>query len=225
MLDDRIQAMWEYTGTGWITYLGHDKPIPDEEKQYTAVRDEDLKTNGLVWLKPAPMNNTYGFAITKETDQKLKLTKLSDLKKVPVDQRTFCVEAELINRPDGLKGMLETYGVPLGGQGVPEGNLKTFQTGAIYDATAKGECTFGEVFTTDGRIVALDLKVLEDDRNFFPKYNVSLVLTKEVAKEYPQIADLVAPVAREADRQGAASAERARSTSRAASRPTSRGSG
>ena len=45
MLDGQIQAMWEYTGTGWITYLGHDKPIPDEQKQYTAVRDEDLKTN------------------------------------------------------------------------------------------------------------------------------------------------------------------------------------
>ena len=66
MLDDQIQAMWEYTGTGWITYLGHDKPIPDEEKQYTAVRDEDLKKNDLVWLPPAPMNNTYGFAITKK---------------------------------------------------------------------------------------------------------------------------------------------------------------
>ena len=46
MLDGQIQAMWEYTGTGWITYLGHDKPIPDEQEQYTAVRDEDLKTNG-----------------------------------------------------------------------------------------------------------------------------------------------------------------------------------
>ena len=34
------------------------------------------------------------------------------------------------------------------------------------------------MFTTDGRIVALDLKVLEDDRNFFPKYNVSLVLDR-----------------------------------------------
>ena len=105
--------------------------------------------------------------------------------------------------------MLEKYGVPLGGQGVPEGNLKTFQTGAIYDATAKGECTFGEVFTTDGRIVALDLKVLEDDRNFFPKYNVSLVLTAEVAKKYPQIADLDGAGREEADRQGAAPAERA----------------
>ena len=83
MLDGQIQAMWEYTGTGWITYLGHEKPIPDEEKQYTAVRDEDLKKNQLVWLKPAPMNNTYGFAITKKVVDKYKITKLSELKKVP----------------------------------------------------------------------------------------------------------------------------------------------
>ena len=64
--------MWEYTGTGWITYLGHDKPIPDEEKQYDAVRDEDLEENELVWLQPAPMNNTYGFAITQESAKKYK---------------------------------------------------------------------------------------------------------------------------------------------------------
>jgi osmoprotectant transport system substrate-binding protein len=195
MLDGQIQAMWEYTGTGWITYLAHEKPIPDEEKQYVAVRDEDLKQNKLVWTKPAPMNNTYGFAVTEDTAAKYKLTKLSELKKVPVKERTFCVESELINRPDGLKGMLETYDVPLGSnQGVPQRNLKTFQTGAIYDATAKGACNFGEVFTTDGRILALKLKVLEDDRNFFPKYNVSLVLNEAVADKYQQISDLIAPV-------------------------------
>jgi osmoprotectant transport system substrate-binding protein len=193
MIDGQIQAMWEYTGTGWITYLGHDKPIPDEKKQYDAVRKEDKKANGLDWLKPAPMNNTYGFAVTKKVADKYKITKLSELKKVPKAERTFCVESELINRPDGLKGMLAKYGTPLG-SGVPQGNLKTFQTGAIYDATAKGACNFGEVFTTDGRILALNLKVLEDDRNFFPKYNVTLVLNEDTYKEYPQIADLVGPV-------------------------------
>jgi osmoprotectant transport system substrate-binding protein len=197
MLDGQIQAMWEYTGTGWITYLGHDKPIPDEQKQYTAVRDEDLKSNQLVWLPPAPMNNTYGFAITKKVFDKYKITKLSELKKVPVQERTFCVESELINRPDGLKGMLAKYAVPLGNaKGVPQDNLRTFQTGAIYDATAKGSCNFGEVFTTDGRILALHLKVLDDDRNFFPKYNVTLVLAQNVAKKYPQIADLIEPVSK-----------------------------
>ena len=139
------------------------------------------------------MNNTYGFAITQKTSKKLGITKLSELKKVPKAQRTFCVESELINRPDGLKGMLEKYDVPLGSE-VPRSNLKTYQTGAIYDATAKGACNFGEVFTTDGRIVALDLKVLADDREFFPKYNVALVLTDDTKKKYPQIEDLMAPV-------------------------------
>jgi osmoprotectant transport system substrate-binding protein len=195
MLKGQIQGMWEYTGTGWITYLGHDKPIPDEQEQYTAVRDEDLKTNKLAWLPPAPMNNTYGFAITKKTAAKYKITKLSQLGKIPVQDRTFCVESELINRPDGMKGLLTKYGVALGSaKGVPRGNLKTFATGAIYDATAKGSCNFGEVFTTDGRIVALHLQVLEDDRNFFPKYNVSFVVGEATAKKYPQIADIMKPV-------------------------------
>lgn len=195
MLNGQIQAMWEYTGTGWITYLGQEKPIPDEEKQYTAVRDMDLKENKLVWLPPAPMNNTYGFAITEKTAAKYKITKLSQLSKIPVQDRTFCVESELINRPDGMKGLLTKYGVPLGSaKGTPRSNLKTFATGAIYDATAKGSCNFGEVFTTDGRILALDLKVLEDDRNFFPKYNVSLVLNQATSKKYPELADIFAPV-------------------------------
>ena len=194
-LDGQIDAMWEYTGTGWITYLGHDKPIPGEQEQYVAVRDEDLELNDLAWLPPAPMNNTYGFAITQETSDRLGITKLSELPQVPVDERTFCVESEFTNRPDGLPGMLTTYEVPLGDpNGVPESNLKTYQTGAIYSATAKGECTFGEVFTTDGRIKALDLTVLEDDREYFPKYNVSLVVDDALLEDNPAIADLFGPV-------------------------------
>ena len=51
------------------------------------------------------------------------------------------------------------------------------------------------MFTTDGRIVALDLQVLEDDRNFFPKYNVALVLAEATHKQYPQLEDLMGPVA------------------------------
>ncbi len=199
MLDGQIDAMWEYTGTGWITYLGEQEPIPDEQEQYEAVRDRDLEENDLAWLPPAPMNNTYGFAVTKETDERLGgIDRLSQLADVPVEERTMCVESELLNRPDGLPGMLETYDVPLGERdGVPRDNLLVLQTGAIYDATAGGDCSFGEVFTTDGRILALDLKVLEDDREFFPKYNVSMVLRDEVYQEYPQIEDLLAPVTEE----------------------------
>ncbi len=189
-----INAMWEYTGTGWLVYLGKPKPIPDEKKQYEAVRDADLKANDLVWLPPAPMNNTYAFAITQESAEKYGITKSSEIKKVPKDERTFCVESEFQNRADGLPGFLKTYDVPQG-SGVPDGNIQTYQTGAIYDATASGECVFGEVFTTDGRILALDLTVLEDDRQYFPKYNVSLVLRKDLADDHPEIADIIGPVA------------------------------
>ena len=55
------------------------------------------------------------------------------------------------------------------------------------------------MFTTDGRIVALDLKVLEDDRQFFPNYNAALTVRGPVMKANPQIADLFAAVSRKLD--------------------------
>lgn len=190
----QVDLEWEYTGTAWISYLGHDRGIPDEDEQYQAVRDEDARENDLVWFPPAPMNNTYGFAATKKTAQRLGVEKLSDLQDVPAKERTFCVESEFANRNDGLEPMLKAYDIPLG-SGVPRDNLKVLDTGAIYAATAKGTCNFGEVFTTDGRIKALDLQVLEDDRKFFPAYNVSVVVRREVLDEHPQIKELFAPVA------------------------------
>ncbi|MFE2121547.1 glycine betaine ABC transporter substrate-binding protein [Rhodococcus aetherivorans] len=195
-LEGQVDLQWEYTGTAWIAYLGHEEAIPDEEAQYQAVRDEDLRENDLAWLPPAPMNNTYGFAATSRNAQRLGVDSLSDIANIPVAERTFCVESEFANRNDGLQPMLETYGIPLG-SGVPRENIKTLDTGAIYEATARGECNFGEVFTTDGRIEALDLAVLEDDRTFFPIYNVAVVVREETLTENPQIADLFAPVTRE----------------------------
>lgn len=194
MLEGDIGFEWEYTGTAWIAYLGHSDPIPDPRKQYEAVREEDLAKNDLVWLEPAPMNNTYGFAAKRAVAERLGVSTLSDLAEVPVAERTFCVESEFENRNDGFQPMLKTYGIPLG-KGVPQDNVKTLDTGAIYAATDQGVCNFGEVFTTDGRIKALDLVVLEDDRNFFPIYNVCAVFLAEIVEEYPQVADLFNPLA------------------------------
>lgn len=195
-LAGQVEITWEYTGTAWLTYLNNAEPIPDERKQYIATRDADLRENDLVWLPPAPLNNTYTMAISAESAKKYGITKLSEMSEVPPAERTFCVESEFTNRPDGLEGMLETYDLPLDSpQGIPRKNLRTLQTGAIYDATAKGQCTFGEVFTTDGRIEALDLTALEDDRSFFPKYNASLVVPEPLLEKHPEIADLFEPVA------------------------------
>jgi osmoprotectant transport system substrate-binding protein len=193
-LQGEVGMQWEYTGTAWIAYLGHATGIPDKTKQYDAVRKQDLAENQMAWLKPAPMNNTYGFAATSENAKKLGISKLSQIKTLPVKERTFCVESEFKNRNDGFEPMLKKYGLALGSS-VPGNNVKVLDTGAIYAATDQGECNFGEIFTTDGRIKALDLSVLQDDRRFFPNYSVCPVIRKEILEQYPQLEDLFAPVA------------------------------
>ncbi|MGN6131703.1 MAG: glycine betaine ABC transporter substrate-binding protein [Nocardioidaceae bacterium] len=188
-----VDMEWEYTGTAWIQYLGHANGIPDQHKQYEAVRKEDLSKNDLVWLPPAPMNNTYGFAAAAERAKKLGVTKLSQIKKLPVKEQTFCVESEFRNRNDGFEPMLKAYGMSV--KDLPGKNIKLMATGAIYAATDKGACNFGEIFTTDGRIKALNLLVLKDDHHFFPNYSVCPVIRQAVLKQNPQLRDLFDPVA------------------------------
>jgi osmoprotectant transport system substrate-binding protein len=179
---------WEYTGTAWLTYMGATKGIPNKQKQWQAVYDKDLK-NGLTWLKPAPENNTYALAVRSEAVKKLgNISSLSQIAKLPVSERTFCVEPEFNSRSDGFKPMLKKYGLTLGSAtGVPTKNVSILDTGTVYTATDRGKCNFGEVYTTDGRIKSLGLTVLKDDKGFFPAYNVAPMFATSVIKQYPQL--------------------------------------
>ena len=175
----------EYTGTGWINYLGNENPVKGEEAQYQAVKDADAK-NGLTWLPPAPMDDTYAFAVRESEAQRLGVAKLSDLTKLDKADLTFCVETEFASRNDGFVPMLKTYGLSRD----QLGRVTTLDTGVIYTATADGQCNFGEVFTTDGRIPGLKLHVLEDDKAFFPHYNLSAVVNSKVLAEHPELAEI-----------------------------------
>lgn len=194
LLGSDIDVYWDYTGTGWINYLKHDKPITDAQEQYEAVRDEDLKENGLVWGTPAPLNNTYAMAVTDEFADETGVASLSDmaeLSKSDQDQVTVCVESEFSSRPDGLPGMLKHYGMD-----VPSSNIKKFGVGVVYTQLDQGEsCNFGEVFTTDGRIAELDLTVLEDDKAFFPLYNAGPIVREDTDQQNPEILEVLAPIA------------------------------
>ncbi len=190
-----IDMQWEYTGTGWLNYLAMPEGIPDQQEQYEAVREADA-ANGITWLPPAEANNTYAFAVRTEAVEELGgVATLSDVAALPVEERTFCVESEFATRSDGFEPMLEAYGIPLGDpQGVPRENVRVLDTGAVYTATDAGDCNLGEVFTTDGRIESLDLTVLEDDRGYFPAYNIAPVVLTETLEEHPEIADVFAEI-------------------------------
>jgi osmoprotectant transport system substrate-binding protein len=191
----QIDTYWEYTGTGWITYLKHTKPINDSQKQYEAVAKEDLKKNGIKWLPPAPANNTYAFAVRKEAYNKLGVKMISDFKQLineNPDEATLCVGTEFSTRDDGLPGVEKTYGFKF-----PRDNLVKIDEGLIYQATNKGDkCNFGEVFATDGRIDGLGLEIIKDDKSFFPIYNPSLNVRKQVVKQYPEIEKIFAPISK-----------------------------
>ena len=189
-----IDMYWEYTGTNWIVYLGHTKPIPDPQKQFEAVAKEELKKNDIKVLSPpSPANNTYTMAVRSEVYDKLGVKKLSDFKQLVEEnpeEATVCVGTEFSTRDDGLPGMEEAYDFEF-----PKENIVKIDEGLIYQQTDKGEqCNFGEVFQTDGRIAALDLKLIEDDESFFPIYNPALNVSKEVIEKNPQIAKLFAPI-------------------------------
>ncbi|WP_460864059.1 glycine betaine ABC transporter substrate-binding protein [Rhodococcus aerolatus] len=192
LVSGQVDVTYEYTGTGWLSYLGQEKPIADPVAQYEAVKELDLKENGVAWVDPAPMDNTYALAMSQQVAQQTGITTLSEyaeLVKSDPNAAGLCVETEFNSRPDGLPGLAAAYGFDVAA--VP---TQILQTGVIYNETANGNCKFGEVFTTDGRIKGLDLTVLQDDKAFFPHYNATITLLQKTLDEHPAIAEVMKPV-------------------------------
>ncbi|MDQ3238000.1 MAG: glycine betaine ABC transporter substrate-binding protein [Actinomycetota bacterium] len=197
----QIDAYWEYTGTGWLVHLNHNEPIPNPQRQYDAVAEEDLSENRLRWLKPAPANNAYAIAVRSEAAGVLGVTSLSELAvltELRPENATLCAESEFLDRElDGLPGMEEAYDFQF-----PEDNIVEMDAGQIYQVIDEGEeCIFGEVFETDGRIEAFDLTLLKDDENFLPIYNPSLNVREEIMDDYPGIAEVLTPISRKLDNE------------------------
>ena len=190
-----IDMYWEYTGTGWITSLGQTKAISDPTALYEAVARMDKEKNKIIWLDPAPANNTYAVAASKKQTDALGVATLSDYAKLANDDPSkagFCGAAEFFGRDDGWPGLEAAYGFKL-----PEGDVAELSAGAIYSSIDKAKpCAFGEVFATDGRIAALDLVVLEDDKKFFTAYNPAVSIREDVLSKNPKIADVLDPIAK-----------------------------
>ncbi|WP_274559094.1 glycine betaine ABC transporter substrate-binding protein [Streptomyces spiramyceticus] len=190
-------VMYEYTGTAWTTYLGSERPFADPRQQWQALREADLK-NGITWLPPAALNNTYALATSPANAKKYRTKTLSEvaaLSKKDPSAVTLCVENDFAARDDGLNGMRKAYAM-----GVPAGAVATMDGGTVYTRLSEGgSCTYGEVFTTDGRIKAMGLTVMTDDRHFFPNYNAAPEINSKSLKKYPAMADVLGPITKKLD--------------------------
>ncbi len=200
--DDEIDLYWEYTATGWLVHLSETRSIPDPQEQYEAVREQDLRENDIEWLTPAPGNDTYAIAASREVQEDLGVDNISDLARLAEErpeEATLCFnnDDDFRSRFDGLPGMERAYGFQF-----PEENLIEVSADAVYGAVDEREiCNFGVAFTTSGFLQDLDLQLLEDDKDFFAVYNPSLNIRKTTLDQYPQLEKVFAPISEELDTQ------------------------
>ena len=181
-----IDIYMEYNGTGWTNHLGQEKPSFDPEVLTTQVREMDLEKNGIVWISRSPFNNTYGFTsspeLTEANGGAFSLQTMMEYVRDNADA-TVCMESEFPSRPDGLVLTEEATGITL-----PVDQQLILDGGIIYTETAANNCDFGEVFTTDGRIPALNLTLVEDPGvNIL--YNVSGNIREDKYNEAPEAFD------------------------------------
>ena len=181
-----IDIYMEYNGTGWTNHLGQEQPSFDPEVLTTGVREMDLEKNGIVWLSRSPFNNTYGFTsspeLTEANGGAFSLQTMMEYVRDNADA-TVCMESEFPSRPDGLVLTEDATGITL-----PVDQQLILDGGIIYTETAANNCDFGEVFTTDGRIPALNLTLVEDPGvNIL--YNVSGTIREDKYSEAPEAFD------------------------------------
>ncbi|MGK7903275.1 MAG: glycine betaine ABC transporter substrate-binding protein [Hormoscilla sp.] len=171
----------EYTGTALTTVLKL-PPSSDGEQLFDTVAKGYKEKYNLVWLKPAPMNNTWALAMKREDAERLGIKKISDL--VDLANELVLIGTQLFRvREDGLPGLKQVYG------NLEFKKIKVVDAGLRYQGLMQGEGDVVVAFGTDGEISAFNLAVLEDDKKFFTVYQVAPVVRQETLDKYPGIRD------------------------------------
>lgn len=181
-----VDLYWEYTGTSLVTFNKVEERLSPEET-YRRVKELDGE-KGLVWLAPSNANNTYALAIRKDDPVTEGMATLSDLAAAYSEGRAvlMATTAEFPRRDDGLLGLQETYAFEAG-----RANIRPMDGGLVFDALSSGNVNVAVVGATDGRIAAMDLQLLGDDKSFFPNYALVPVVRAEVLEANPQIGTLL----------------------------------
>jgi osmoprotectant transport system substrate-binding protein len=194
----------EYTGNGAFFFADEKNPAWKNAKAgYERVKALDLEKNRVVWLEPAPANNTWAIAVRKDVAEANRLKSLDDLGKWISSGGRFklAASAEFVERSDALPAFQAAYGFKL-----RQDQLLTLaggDTAATIKAAAQGTSGVNAAmaYGTDGALAALGLVVLDDPKGIQPIYAPAPIVRADVLNRYPAIADALAPVFRSLDTQ------------------------
>ncbi len=168
-----------YNGTD-LTGALKEKPIKDPKKAMQVTQEGFQNKFDQTFFNSYGFANTYAFMVTKETAKKYHLKTVSDLKAYSKELK-LGVDSSWLNREgDGYPGFTKDYGFDFN-------TVRPMQIGLVYDALNSKNLDVAVGYSTDGRIAAYDLKVLKDDRRFFPPYDASAVATNALLKKHPSL--------------------------------------
>lgn len=178
VISGEIDMYPEYTGTSWLFVLEKEL-ISDPQALYEATKKayaEDLKlhVSGMYGF-----NNTFTMAVTQEVVDQYGVNTFSDLAAVSQDL-SFGAEYDFFERDDGFPGLERTYGYNFK-------DIKEMDIGLKYKAIGDGEVQVINAFSTDGLLGAYNLKVLVDDKNYFPAYHGITIVRQETLEQYPEL--------------------------------------
>ncbi len=171
LLEGSIDAYPEYTGT--ITReLLHDVPA---DAGLAALADA-LRKQGVGIGPPLGFDDSYALGVGEELAARLKLQTLSDLRTHP--ELRFGLSNEFMSRGDGWPGLVKAYGF------APQ-SIKALDHGLAYRALAGGAADVIDLYTTDAEIRSYKIRVLDDDRRYFPSYQAVWLYRLDAAQRVP----------------------------------------
>jgi osmoprotectant transport system permease protein len=134
-----------------------------------------LRPLGLGVAVKLGFNNTYALALSESEAQRLDISSVSDLAEQP--QLRFGLGHEFLERNDGWSGLKRTYRLPQSPKGLDHG--------LAYEAIASRQIDVMDIYSTDAKIVRYGLRVLSDDKRYFPEYDAVLVYRLDVPERFP----------------------------------------
>jgi osmoprotectant transport system substrate-binding protein len=176
LVQGSIDLYPEYTGTALMAVLKR-PPATDPLAVMSTVRAAYESQWKLTWLAPLGFNNTFAMIVRGDTARAGHLATLSDAARG--GPWRLGVGYEFEQRPDGLPGLLKTYGLRSAGDPV------TIDLGLLYSALDSRKVDMIAANSTDGPASVLDVTILGDDRNYFPPYECAVIARDESLVRYP----------------------------------------
>jgi osmoprotectant transport system substrate-binding protein len=176
----------EYTGTGLVAILKQ-PVVSDADKAYGIVQKEFNSQFKIKWLKPLGFNNTYAMAVPEELAAQNNLKNTSDLAGI-IDKLILGAEQDFFSRADGYDGFTQAYGFKFN-------NVKQMEIGLKYKAIANKEVNVINAFSTDGLLITYKLRVLADDKKYFPPYYGAFLVRMGTLEKYPELEAVLDKVA------------------------------